>query len=228
MIDLFCFAQWHVPSSEELGRSLGELVLKVLAVLGSALLGGLGCGLGTQGLAKALYNGKVPPPVLHILRVAGGLVAGVIVALILFSGTGDSGMPGPGGPGIPGPGGPGAGGPEPGATPTTPGSSDQGTPKGPPPQATDGLAVEVLMLPGGGGVADPIYRIKGEDKTFSLKELGEEIDRRRKDNKELAKLEILLYLNSPAADKQQVKELERLAGLKGLTASITKMRGNAP
>jgi hypothetical protein len=220
----------QVPGADEFSKNVGLVVIKILAVAGGALLGGLGCGFGGQALARLLYAGKLPPPVVQILRVAGGIVAALAVAVLVFSGTGGQGVPGPGGPGGPGGGGPDTGVTTSPTTPTTTPATNQGSPGGTtdPKKPGEVLQVEVLLLSGGGGTADPIYRIKGEEKRYTIKELGDEIDRRKKANKDLEKLEILLYLNSPDENKQQVKELDRLARLKGLTPSTTKVRGNAP
>jgi hypothetical protein len=215
---------------DDFSKNVGLVVIKILAVAGGALIGGLGCGFGAQGLARLLYAGKLPPPVVQILRVVGGVVAALAVALLVFSGIGGGGD-GPGGPGGPG----GQGGTNTGGatTPTTTATTPSTTPQGSggitdPTKNSEVLRVEVLLLPGGGGIADPIYRIKGEEKRYSAKELGEEIDLRKKANKDLAKLEILLYLDSPDENKQQVKELDRLANLKGLNPSTTKVRGKTP
>jgi hypothetical protein len=214
----------QVPNADDVSKNVGLVVIKILAVAGAGLIGGLGCGFGGQILARLLYAGKLPPPVVQILRVAGGVVAALGVAILVFSGTGGGGN-GPG-PGLgPGPGGTGStGATTPSTTPaTTPQTNPGSTPMTQPGEV---LQVEVLILPSGGGIADPIYRIKGETKQYTLKELDQEIDQRKKMNKELAKLEILLYLNSPDENKQQVKELDRLARVKGLTPSITKVPRN--
>src|SRR5262245_49980831 len=80
------------------GSALGgsETPVKVLAVIGAAVLGGLGLGLLVRPLIKALRAQNVPYWPLRGVRLGGALVAGWLVALWLF-GAGGGGIGGPGG-----------------------------------------------------------------------------------------------------------------------------------
>ncbi len=70
--------------------------IKVLAVVGAAVLGGLLLGLAVQLVVKALTAQRLPYWALQATRLGGAVVTGWIVALILF-GSGGGGWGGPGG-----------------------------------------------------------------------------------------------------------------------------------
>ncbi len=213
----------QLPSSEEMSRNVGLVVLKVLAVAGGALLGGLGAGFGSQGLAKMLYGGKLPKQVQTIFQIAGGVVAAWLVAFLVFWGMGGGGG---GGTGTGGGEGAGVGtGKEGGGRPTNPstgqatgsssGSNDTGSHGGVPP-------LKVKVLPGG-GVDDPIYQVEGEDKARNLESMVKEMKSRKEATPGLDTLEIQLVAGvSPApflGKKTPVEALEDRARELKLTPS---------
>jgi hypothetical protein len=85
---------------------LGQWLLRILAVVGAAAVGGFGVGLITQGLSRMLTTRPVPRVPLLIVRVLGAVVCGWVVALLLFGG-GLGGLGGGGGWSLGGGGGPG-------------------------------------------------------------------------------------------------------------------------
>jgi hypothetical protein len=75
------------------------IVVRGLAVVGGAVLGGFGIGALVQVGAKLLSGQTVPRPALHMIRALAALATGWI-AFLLIAGTGGSGLGGPGGDGI--------------------------------------------------------------------------------------------------------------------------------
>lgn len=73
-----------------------DTVVKILAVVGGGVAGGLGLGLLAQLSARAFSTKKMPPWPLRIVRLLGGVICGWLVALWLFGGGG-AGIGGMGG-----------------------------------------------------------------------------------------------------------------------------------
>jgi hypothetical protein len=88
--------------------AIGQWVLRVLAVVGGAAVGGFGAGLITQGLSRLLTTRPVPRVPLLIIRLLGAVVCGWLVFLLVFGG-GLGGLGGGGGWSLFGGGGPGGG-----------------------------------------------------------------------------------------------------------------------
>jgi hypothetical protein len=207
-------------------ENLGQLVVKVLAVAGGVLVGGLGLGLLVQLLARALYGGGIPKWLLQVIRVLGAIAGGWTVALFVFgSGSGMGFGGGGGGPGTGKEGG--SGGPAPGVTSkeeTPPAdtrreSSSGGT------EAGGTLRIEVL----GEGVKEGrFYRLEGETKARTLEELKDAVEHVRQEKPGLKKVEIVLYENSPDRDRPAVTELQRWAKQKELTPTVADAKGKAP
>lgn len=192
------------PSSEELTANIGLIALKVLAVAGAALIGALVCGFGGAGLARLLYAGKLPKPVISILRYAGGIVSACLVGLLLFwsSGSGTGGGTGGGnGEGT----GSGSGGT---AGQTSPVST---SPTTGPDKTTPGAVVQVKVHRGG-GKDNPIYEIDvdGKPEMFKLSDLLGQIRLKKDAPPGVGKVEIVLrYKESPDVDTDQVISLQR-------------------
>jgi hypothetical protein len=199
------------PSSSQITEQIGWLVLKVLAVLGGAVGGGLGIGLGAQGLAKLLYGGKLPKPVVTIFRIVGGILCGWIVAIIVFWASGGGGGDGTGG---------GTGGGV--GTGVGPGGG-QATQQTPPPSTKSGNGSGTITeeFKGKGdlvvqmwwdGTKKPIeYQFAGETTVYtSLDKLVEEIGRRKDAKPEIIhNLEILIVEGkSPRVGSDAVKALK--------------------
>jgi hypothetical protein len=185
-----------------------DVVVKVLAVVGGAVVGGLGLGLLAQLLARAFTVQKMPRWPLRTVRLLGGGVCGWLVALWLFGGGG--GIGGSGGWGF----GSGSGQGELDKT-TYPVKTnterqtieDEG--KSP---ASEALRIEVL---GGESLrklrADSShpYRIRqGETPSLlTMDEVKAAIKERQRQQPPLSRLEIVLYKDSPDKDVPLVKRL---------------------
>jgi hypothetical protein len=224
MNTLFLVAEaWANP------ENLGQLVVKVLAVAGGVLVGGLGLGLLAQVLARTLYGGGVPKWLLQAIRVLGAIAGGWTVALFVFGSGSGSGLGFGGGGGGTGTGKEGAtgGGAAPAVTSkeeappadTRRESSSAGT------EAGGTLRIEVL----GEGVKEGrFYRLEGETKARTLEELKDAVEHVRQEKPGLKKVEIVLYENSPDRDRPAVTELQRWAKQKELTPTIADAKGKAP
>ncbi|HZT80190.1 MAG TPA: hypothetical protein VFA26_08210, partial [Gemmataceae bacterium] len=79
-------------------QALGDWLLRGLAVVGAAALGGFLAGLILQVGAKALAAQTVPKKILQPVRVVGAILVGVLVGYILFHGGPGGGGPGGGWP----------------------------------------------------------------------------------------------------------------------------------
>jgi len=76
--------------------AIGQWVLRILAVVGGAAIGGFAVGLVTQGLSRLLTTRPVPRMPLLIVRLLGAVVCGWVVFLLVFGG-GLGGLGGGGG-----------------------------------------------------------------------------------------------------------------------------------
>jgi hypothetical protein len=204
MRDGVVFAQ----ASEAIG-----LVVKILAVVGGAVLGGLFTGLLVQLLVKALTAQKLPRYPLMLFRLLGAILAGWLVALFVFGG---------GGPGLGGLGGGGFGSGEQKGSPAKTGLTPQETnaaAKDKSTERTSGgvLRVEVLTNPaveqvlGKTGVEQQrYYRMEGAEAKdlLTLEELKKKIRGRLP---ALQRLDIVTREDSPDKDVLRVAELRRWA-----------------
>src|SRR5690349_3859821 len=73
-----------------------DSLVKILAVVGGGVLGGLAMGLLAQLLTRAFTTKKLPPWPVFTVRLLGGVICGWLVALWLFGGGG-AGIGGTGG-----------------------------------------------------------------------------------------------------------------------------------
>jgi hypothetical protein len=203
---------------------LGDLVLRVLAIAGGALVGGLGLGLLSQLVARFTVTRPLPKPALNLLRALGAITLGLVVYFWAF---------GPGGPGFGLGGGFGFGG---GGGKRTPGegtdketgSRKESRPRGEDPTTGDAvIRIEVLGDPPKDGKS--FYRVEGERERLTMEQVRELVrERRKRDSPPLEKLVIVLYDDSPDRSKQQIRELEDLALDLKLRSPIDKMEGKAP
>jgi hypothetical protein len=76
-----------------------SVVVRGLAVVGAAVLGGFGTGAIVQGIAKLMSGTRVPTVPLQLIRVLAALATGWIVFLVI-AGHGGSGLGGNGGDGL--------------------------------------------------------------------------------------------------------------------------------
>lgn len=214
-----------------------DSVVKILAVVGGGVVGGMGLGLLAQLLARAFTTKKLPPwPVLTV-RLLGGVICGWLVALWLFGG---------GGAGIGGMGGWGFG---------------SGTGKGDGEKTTEQVKKEDSRQEGGGGTAIPdaekmsievlskhvleklgadeahCYRVKLDDlqRPMTIQEVRNAIEERRKKQPPLRRIEIVLYKDDSPAETNDVvkslkdwaKELKRNGGGK-MRVDVSRVDANAP
>jgi hypothetical protein len=207
---------------------LGQTVVRILAVAGGALVGGLGSGLLLQLLVRLTTAGKTPKWAVQFVRVLGAIAGAWLVYLFLFGGSGGGGSgsgwwPGGSGGGL----GTGKEGTEPGSTaregPTT---RETGREHVSPLSKASTLRVEVL---GDSRVEKAhFYRPEGEGPLLNLEDVKKRVERRREQAPPLQKIEIVLYENSPDQDTAVVKELESWARQRGLATSIENAPGKAP
>jgi hypothetical protein len=203
------------PSSEQLTQNVGLIVLKVLAVAGGALVGGLGCGFGGAALARLLYGGKLPRQVVTILQIVGGILSAWLVAFLVFW-PGGEGTGGGGGGGTGQGTGPGSGGQ---TGQTNPGATNTGSPV----KVVDGAVLQVKVLRGG-GKDNPIYEIDvdGQPTKFKLSDLLGQIKLKQKQDPGVSKIEVLLrWKETPDEDTDQVLALRKEAHYQlGLESSV--------
>ncbi len=200
---------------------LTDWVLRVLAVIGAAALGGFGAGLLLQVSARLLAAQKVPRPILQFVRVLGAITLGLVVAFLLFRSAGPGGWGGPGGSG-----GLFGSGSKDGGEP-----ADQSPKDTPPPKDksdTEGATLPIEVL---GDKPDPerrFYRFQGDKQLRTLAQVSEYLSARQKEQPPLANVDIVLYINSPDRDKAIVKDLEELLRSKSLEPRIVEPQREAP
>lgn len=183
----------------------------VLAVVGAFALGGMICGWLAQLLVSLTVNQKLPRWPAWVVRTLGGGVCAWVTYLFVFGG-GDGSLPG------------GQGGR---STGTTAGSALDGEKTSakegkkkdakdddPPPKG-DTIRVEVLgdeplrkLAKAATFEPGKRYRLQGEQRLRTLDEI-QKLVRDRLAN--LARVEIIVYRDSPARDRPQVAELEQWA-----------------
>jgi len=213
----------YFPNTENFGR----LIVSYLAIAGGFLIGAFLSGLILQVLVRLAFASKVPPRILWLIRILGGVAFAWLVALFVFGSGGGPGW-GFGGNG----GGPGNGtGKESGnGQDTRPDSKD--TRKGPGPgQVEETVQVTVLAFANGMRIEDgKFYRMGGE--RLSLKETTDLLERKQEDwaksGKKFVNLEILIYDDSPDKDTYRVMDLQKWAKLHGVTPKLSLQKGNAP
>jgi hypothetical protein len=184
-----------------------DMVVKILAVIGSAAGGGLGLGLLAQLLLRVVTVRKPPRWSVQVVRLLGGVICGWIVALWLFGG---------GGPGIGGSGGMGFGsgtGQGEGKKTAESGKKNGGTAQTPSDQT---LRIEVL---GRAALTDADireerwYRIETSEgpRLLTFAEIKETIEKRQHEQPPLRRIEIVLYKDSPDEHVPIVNQLRTWA-----------------
>jgi hypothetical protein len=184
-----------------------DMVVKILAVIGSGAGGGWGLGLLAQLLLRTLTLRKPPRWSVQVVRLLGGGICAWLVALWLFGG---------GGPGIGGRGGMGLGSRE---------SKGEGaktveiSKNSEPTEALDGetLRIEVLgrhALSEQDRRAEHWYRIETTEgpRLLTFAEIKERIRKRQQEQPPLRRVEIVLYKDSPDERVPIVSQLRTWAG----------------
>lgn len=202
---------------------IGLILLKWLAVIGGAALGGLLCGLIVQLLGRALFHRALPKPALKVIRLLGGLALGLLVWLWVF---GEGGMGGMGGSGGYWPFGAKGGS---GIATIVEATTKQKTSATAPSSARpDFLRVE--MLGGDRYKGDErFYLIEGEKTPRTLSELTEALQALRDKKPNLKKLEIVIYdKGSVAEGHEAVRALQQRARDLDFEVAIFKPGRDAP
>jgi hypothetical protein len=194
------------------GLMEADLPIRILAAIGGGAVGALLSGFVLQLLVKFSFGQNVPPWIVWPVRLLGGVACGLLVWSLLGAGGGLGFGWGGGGSGT------GKDGDGDGAKqkkdekPKEKGkdtSIKDSTP--PPPEAT--LRIEVLGDPDlkriAGKKFDPKkrYRVPGRRALLTLDEAQKLIRERSEATPALSQLEVVLYKNSPARDKEQVTAL---------------------
>jgi hypothetical protein len=192
--------------------SMGQWLLRILAVVGGAAIGGLTIGLITQGLSRLLTTRPVPRVPLQIVRLLGAIVCGWIVAIFMFGG-GLGGLGGGGGWGLSGGGGPGGSGKEqPPVTARSAGTGRDSGKAGP----GGGLMLQVEVLP----EYPAVYRVHtpGGPRTYKFEELTAYLLEQKKATPPVTGIEVSEESSDPNAPAVlRLTEWARKNGLSAVT-----------
>jgi len=195
------------------------IVVRGLAVVGGAVLGGFGVGAAVQGGAKLLSGQKVPRGALQMIRALAALATGWI-AFLIIAGSGGSGLGGPGGDGFL-PGGDGSG------KSSAKGSPSESVASGSPSSSSesptynpDAHTLDVELL----DVKDPIkqkrvFRIKGTKEALTDEELVGKLRGLRE--QQMPKLDTVnlepVGKDYPSEFAPMIQNLKQLAGEEKIT-----------
>ena len=193
--------------------NFGRVIVNLLAVAGGFLIGNVLMLVVSRIAAKFVFKKKLPRMLDQILRLVGGLVVALLVAMLVFGdggwGFGGSGGGRPGGPG--------------GSTPEQPDEKKADESKDvrkDPPKTKDAETpderVKIVVL-GGDAPPDHYYLFEDERTASTLVEVSEKM-RVRHEKKPLKRLTIFVYKNSAAKETAVVNDLENLA--RSLTLTI--------
>jgi hypothetical protein len=190
-----------------------DLPVRIMAFIGMTVAGAFLLGWGAQMLSRMTFNQKVPPWPLWGVRVLGAVLFGMLAWVWLFGGGG-TGLGGGGGYNLFGGKGKVA------KDDKDAKDEDKGKGKGKKegvgevPVPGDTLRVEVLgdealrKVAGGKGFdAARRYRVAAEGGLRTLDEVQKLVLKRRGQTTPLRRLEVVIYLDSPARDRPQVAEL---------------------
>jgi hypothetical protein len=214
---------------------VGMYVLKLLAVVGGATLGGLGTGWGLRLLVKLSSQRPVPRPVLIPVRILGGIALGFAVWSVAFR-TGGSSLGTGGLLGLQGGNGSGAGDKSDLATaarsltPTWDSAAAANHPEVPRIDPDRDSVLRIEMLGGSRVHEERFYLIEGEREPKDLAGLRQAVLERRQQpgRAPLRALEILVYDDSVAKKHSAVRNLEKWAEEQGLAVIAPSTRGDAP
>ena len=195
--------------------NLGDWLLRGLAVIGAAALGGFGAGLIVQLAARLTTTRHAPRSIVRLMRILGAITCGLLVAFALFHAGG------------PGGGGSGSGGGKDAGQGEYPVNVGKDVPPAPP-KGIANPAAELRIVVVRGSDDGRHYRIEGQGEPRTLEEVRALIAQRREQKSPLEKLEIVLYEDSPDQNTRIVQQLEELAKDSGLTPKISKPKGKVP
>ena len=184
-----------------------DVVVKILAVIGSGAGGGLGLGLLAQLLLRTMTVRKPPRWSVQTIRLLGGVICAWLVALWLFGGGG-SGIGGTGGLGF----GSGEGQGEGKKT------GDTGKKSGSTTETPSGESMQIFVL-GRANLsesdikAERWYRIETAEgpRMLTFEEVKRAIRNRQREQSPLRRIEIVLYKDSPDENVPIVSQLRTWA-----------------
>jgi hypothetical protein len=197
--------------------NLGDWLMRGLAVVGAAALGGFGAGLILQIATRLTTTRQVPRPVLRLIRILGGITGGLLVAFALFH----AGGPGGGGSGSGGGKDSGQGPYDTSAGKDTPLVKEK--PKDSPPPSP--RSMRVVVIPGTDGHC---YRIDDQAVAHTFDEIKKIIAFRRALATPLEKVTIVIYADSPDQGTPIVRQLKTLVQDNQLTPVIEEQKGKIP
>jgi len=150
----------------------------------------------------------MPGPMLRVIRLLGAAASGLIVGMIVFSGSGGFGLGGGFGPG------------EGGTGQVSPQSMASGTGE---PKPTGGGSLRISLLGGSRVQGAAFYRLDGESKARTLAELQRHLRELKEKGWAPTKLELRIYDDSVAKDHPAVGDLVAWAMLTGIGVSVEIM-----
>ena len=198
------------------GDNLGDWLLRGLAVIGAAAVGGFGAGLIVQISARLTTTRQVPRPVLRLIRLLGAITCGLLAAYALFH----SGGPGGGGSGE-------GGGKDAGKGLHLINESKDVAPKDKPKDTypAELKSMQITVLPSKDG---RYYRIGDEKQALTFAEVKERVAFRRAQAMPFERLIIVVYEDSPDQNTPIVQQLKTLAQDNSVTPEISEPKGKAP
>jgi hypothetical protein len=200
-----------------LGLYAGPLdwVVRLLAVVGGAALGGFGIGFLVRLAGRFLGARTVPRTMLNLVRLLAAVVAGWVVWLLVF-GTGGAGIGGPGGSSIGGAPGSGKG--------TAPDAARAPQPE---PAERAGGTLPIVILGGTQVREGRFYEVPGEKEPLTLSALKEVLKTRQQAGN-LRRIEIVIYGSSVYKESEAVTALEDWARQHDLDVTMSFPKAGAP
>jgi hypothetical protein len=185
-----------------------DVIVKILAVIGSGAGGALGLGLLAQLLLRTMTTRKPPRWSVQTIRLLGGVICAWLVALWLFGGGG-SGIGGTGGLGF----GSGEGQGE-GKKAVETQKKNGGTTEAPSGESMQIVVLGRANLTESDIRAERWYRIETAEapRMLTFEEVRRAIRNRQREQPPLRRIEIVLYKNSPDERVPIVSQLRMWAG----------------
>jgi hypothetical protein len=202
--------------------TFGDTIVKVLVIVGGALLGGLLIGMVSGILVKGVTRKPTPRGIKNFIRLLGAIAVGLAIYMFVF---------GPGGGGLGGVGwglGGGDGGPTGHGRATQPGP-DATTRENLTPTTTPRAQVLAIDMLGGARVKENrFYLIEGEKEPATLEELQKTLEQRLKAQPPLKAIDIVIREDSVSERDPAVNKLRQLAEQLGLGVSLKTSAGEKP
>jgi hypothetical protein len=200
----------------DLAPHLGDTIIKVLAIIGGALLGGLLIGMLVQLIIKGVTRRPAPRFVKNLVRLLGAVAAGVAVYLFVF-GPGGGGLGGFGW-GLGGGGGGATG--HNGTTQRGPDSTPRERPATTPATQPDRAQVLAIEMLGGARVKDNrFYLVENQKEPATLEDVRKTLEQRLQSQPPLKAIEIVIREDSVSERDPAVDKLRQLGEQLGLGVS---------